>query len=153
MAKTSVDSEATTKPALKYEPKSLIGKGFFPLLMRAWVHSLMVAYAVFRKWPITYEVAIAEMEEAIGCLVEIQAPAFDPMSYPIQKQFMQILNRLRAITEEIRQASSGKEKEAMGDEFSEQLHEVTNMIFALATALDFETLGLGPGDTDAGKNL
>lgn len=153
MAKTSVDSEATTKPPLKYEPKTNNGAGFFPLIMRAWLHSLAVAYAVFRKWPITYEVAIAELDEAVGCLTEIKPIAFDPMSETIEKQYLRIVSELRTVAEELRKAATGKEKEELDERFNERLHEVTNMTFALATALDLETLGLMPGDTDAGKNL
>lgn len=153
MAKTSVDSEATKSPTLKYNPRSESGMGFFPLLMRGWLHSLVVAYAAFRKWPITNEIAAAELEEALGHLKAIPYTSLEPLTLEMQMHFAGIKEITRQALENVNNAQNTDPKAELSDKVSEDMHNLTNMIFALASKLDSETLGLAHEATDAGKEL
>lgn len=152
MAKTSVDSEATKAP-LKYNPRTESGTGFFPLLMRAWLHTIVVAYAVFRKWPITYEVAAAELSEALTHIRAIKSDYLAPLTAEAQQQVQSLINDIQTLSTEIDKEVAGLGKTEMDDKYSERLHEMTNKIFALAQQLDYEALGLPSDLSDAGKEL
>ena len=150
MAKTSVDTEKTADP-VQYKPRTTDGLGFFPLLMRAWVHSLVVAYSVFRGWPITYEVAIAELQEAKSRMDKVYIPDYGIYTEKTALQIVAMRNKLDFILTEM-QSNPGLEVQVQ-DKHSEALHDLTNMIFALAAHLDYETLGMSPDNSDAGKTL
>ena len=150
--KTSVDAPEEGVGII-YNPKTELGNGFFPLISRAWVRSLVVANAVFRGWPIAHNVADAEISEGLQYLNNISDKSLAAMSDSSKKQFRYIKKLYEKLASEVSELSAKNPEGPMDNALDDKIHEITNCFFAFMQQLDYETLGITAEYSDAGKKL
>ena len=148
--------KAETAPAverLPYKPTTEFGKGFFPLLMRSWIRTLIVANAVFQKWPITLEAASAELSEGFNYWTMIKQGTLLQFSGATTQQLAFLNLDYRRLEDDLRKEHEKNPTGPIPEWLDARLRSLTEGIFVLLAELDKETLGLNVLQTDAGKKL
>lgn len=128
------------------------GRGFLPLFVRAMAHALFVIGARLHEWPMTVELATAELREGRDHIDHvITATPTGLLSDEAIRAIASWRDHLTSIIDGLTAVETADPETKVQTLLTQEIQKFTTNTFALCQVLDDELLGLRGDASDAGR--